>query len=324
MLEAIQRHATEVFRYPQGGNPRLVEALATKHAVAQDKVVLGNGSDEIIDLLIRILVDPSCDEILCCDPCFNLYPIQAQIAGVKVTRCPLQADFSFNFAKLKSLINEHTRLIFLTTPDNPSGYCPKRSLVLDFAQYVAKYPSCLLLIDEAYMDFCQHEADTSLLYVLQDLDNVGILRTFSKSYGLAGLRLGYAILPQEVADAFWRARLPFSVNILAEEAALAALKDVAFREETLMTVAKGRAYLAQELQSLGCTVYPSQANYLLFKLPSNSSTQDCYMALLAQGIIIRRLTSYNLPEHLRVSIGNGAENELFVAGLKAYITRGQA
>ena len=311
--EAIRRHATEAFRYPRGGNPRLVEALAAAHGVDAARIVAGNGSDEIIDLLIRILAEPGRHSIACFAPCFSIYPIQARIAGVDVLRTPLEKNFSFNFPALLDAVTPLTRLVFVTSPDNPSGFCPTRSDMAALAAGLAqRAPECLLLIDEAYMDFATDEKDFSLLASGQLPENVAIIRTFSKSYGLAGLRLGYGILPPLLADGFRRARLPFSVNLLAEEAGLAALADQVFREATLRTVRQGRTALADGLVRLGCSVWPSEANFLLFRTPGASSAKRCFEALLARGIIIRRLQSYGLPEHLRVSVGNEEENKTFL------------
>ena len=317
--EVIARHASSVFRYPRGGNPRLVQAIAEHHHVGKDRIVIGNGSDEVIDLLLRMLVEPRTDTIVCAAPCFNLYTVQAKISGISIRQCPLRSDFSFDMDGLFALVDEHTRVLFLTTPDNPSGYCPPRSEVLALAQKLSAFPGCLLLIDEAYMDFHPQENEASLLALLEMPDNVGIMRTFSKSYGLAGLRIGYGILPKEIANAFWRARLPFSVNILAEEAALTALDDAIFHEKTLQTVAEGRTNLTEGLRALGCTVWPSSANYLLFTLPDGLHASDCFQYLLQKGIIIRLLKSYNLPEHLRVTVGNAEENRLFLAEVKNFL-----
>ena len=182
--EAIARHAGDVFRYPRGGNPRLIEALANHHGVSRNSLVVGNGSDEIIDLLIRILADPDKHTIVCSNPCFALYPIQSRIAGVPLRRTQLKEDFSFDFEGLLSSVDEKTRLVFLTTPDNPSGFCPEREHVLQFAKDISKKNDhCLLLIDEAYMDFAPDEKAASLLAGHCMPDNVGIMRTFSKSCG---------------------------------------------------------------------------------------------------------------------------------------------
>lgn len=318
--EAICRYAASAFRYPRGGNPRLAQALAEKYDVDAKLVVLGNGSDEIIDLLIRITAKPGQHNIVCFEPCFSIYPIQAKIQGVEARRLRLNPDFSFDFDKLATLVTPDTRLVFITTPDNPSGYCPTAEEVANFAQLLAKMaPEALLVIDEAYMDFNDNEPAASLLASGNLPPNAFALRTFSKSYGLAGLRIGFGIAPENIAEGFWRARLPFSLNILAEEAALAALQDEAFRDATLETVRHGRLQISDGLQALGCQVFPSQANFVMFRLPQPHSAKDCFSHLLSAGIIIRPLASYGLPEHLRVSIGTHHENAQFLETLANYL-----
>lgn len=321
---AVRRHAGLIFRYPRGGNPRLRDALAALHGVEPSRVAVGNGSDEIIDLLVRMLVDPASDTIVCSRPCFSIYPIQARVARAAVRQCPLRGDFLPDFDGLLNLVDHSTRLVFITTPDNPSGCRPPRDAVTDFARRLAaRAPRCLLVADEAYMDFCEDEQAASLLGLPALPDTVAVLRTCSKSWGLAGLRLGYAILPPAVADGFWRCRLPFSVNVLAEEAALAALGDMTFREATLAAVRQGRKTLRLGLERLGCQVWPSEANFLMFRLPSGSMPASrCFEALLARGIIIRALASYDLPEYLRVSVGTAAENAAFLAALAAVLGTG--
>lgn len=321
--EAIRRYSPQAFRYPQGCNPRLRKALASLHGVAAERIAIGNGSDEIIDLLIRMLALPGEHNIVCLDPCFSIYPIQAAIAGLDVKRVPLNEDFSFPFGRLLEAVDSSTRLVFLTTPDNPSGFCPQARTVRDFAEDLAwRCPEALLVIDEAYMDFSEDEKESSLLKQHYLPDNVAYIRTFSKSRGLAGMRLGYAVLPPVLADAFWRARLPFSVNILAEEAALAALKDQLFYEQSLEVTKKGRNFLTAELAGMGCKVWPSSANFVMFSLPDKGlSASQVIESLLARGIIIRSLKSYDLPGHLRVSIGTPEENSAFVAALKEILAQ---
>ncbi|QCC86267.1 histidinol-phosphate transaminase [Desulfovibrio desulfuricans] len=315
--EAVVRHASGAFRYPQGGNPRVARALGKRHGVDERRLVIGNGSDEIIDLLIRILAIPGTHNIVCFNPCFSIYPIQGRICGVEIRRQPLEKDFSFNFAALLDLVDENTRIVFVTTPDNPSGYCPPREQVIGLAHDLArKAPDCLLVVDEAYMDFADDEKATSMLAGGIMPSNTAFMRTFSKSFGLAGMRVGYGILPDHLADFVWRARLPFSVNILAEEAALAALNDKAFYDATQEAVRSGRKQLYTGLTALGCKVWPSQANFLMFGMPEGApSAAECFETLLARGIIIRPLKSYGLPDLLRVSIGNQQENLAFLAAM---------
>ncbi len=320
-VEAIRRCAAASFRYPQSGNPRLAAALAELHGVDAGRIAIGNGSDEILDMLIRMMAVPGQDNVVCFLPCFSIYPIQSRICGVEIRRQPLNDDFSFNFDALLDKVTDRTRLVFITTPDNPSGYCPPRSTVLSLAERLAaRAPQALLVIDEAYMDFAGDDAAGesrfSLLASGELPENAAVCRTFSKSYGLAGLRVGYAVLPETLAQYYWRARLPFSVNILAEEAALAALRDTAFREATLSLVRTERQRLSQRLRDMGFSVWPSQANFLLCR-PGDGAPDaaSCCEALLRRGFIVRPLDSYSLPDYLRVSIGTEWENTAFLAAL---------
>ncbi len=315
--ERVQKAAAHIFRYPQSGNPRLTQAVAKKHNVDASRIVVGNGSDEIIDMLIRVRCIPSKDNIVCFKPCFSMYSVQAQICGVELRQTPLNEDFSFPFEELLALVDANTKLVFITTPDNPSGFCPSRAEVLAFTQ---KLPAnALLVIDEAYMDFTDEET-FSLLYAQnahEHRENIVFLRTFSKSYALAGIRLGYGILPKTLAEYMWRARMPFSVNILAEEAGLAALEDVVFYEKSLQIVHEGRQQLASGLEKIGCKVWSSHANFLLFAPPpsTNKSIADIFEALLQKGIIIRPLKSYDLAHLFRVSVGTSHENAMFLQAL---------
>lgn len=311
--EAVARAASMAFRYPQSGNPRLVKAIAKHHGVPPALVVAGNGSDEIIDLLVRVCPTPGVHNVVANKPCFSLYGLQSRFCGVEFRQAPVKNDFSFDWEALLALVDENTALVFITTPDNPSGWCPQRGDVIRFARALPE--RCLLVVDEAYMDFCSDEAAHSLLPMREDFDNLVILRTFSKSFGLAGLRIGYGIMPEELAQALMRVHPPFSVNILAEEAALAALSDTAFRELTLETVREGRRYLSKALSELGCKVFPSEANFIMF-IPPERGKYNAYRIfenLLAKGLIIRPLKSYGLPDCLRVSVGSEDENRLFIS-----------
>ncbi len=327
--KAIARAAGGVFRYAQSGNPRLSAALAGRYGVRPENIVTGNGSDEVIDLLIRARVVPGKHNVAAFNPCFSLYKLQSRLCGVEFRQAGLKPDFTFDWDGLRARIDENTALVFITTPDNPSGYCPPRSEVAAFA---ASLPDgCLLAVDEAYIDFCPEEKGGedahSLLPDLVrngfDKGNTVILRTFSKSYGLAGLRLGFGIMPALLADYLRRIRPPFSVNVLAEEAGLAALEDSAFRQATLETVAEGRNFLNAALAGLGCFVYPTWSNFIMFTLPSDypEGAAEFFEALLRRGIIIRRLSSYGLPEHLRLSVGNEMENKAFVRAAREILGR---
>lgn len=307
----LSRRSEVVFRYPQSGNPRLVKAIAEHHGVPVECVVPGNGSDEIIDLLLRVKARPGVDNVVAFQPCFSIYRLQAKLCGVEMRQAPLAQDFRFPFESMLELCDENTALVFLTNPDNPSGHAVKAAEIAYLAK--AMPPRALLVVDEAYVEFAEPEQEYSVMNRLESLPNVVVLRTFSKLYGLAGLRLGFGVMPAWLADLVMRVRLPFSVNLLAEAAGMAALEDTHFRVATLETVRKGRAWLTAELERLGCTVQPSQANFLLFTPPTEAKA--LFEALLARGIIIRPLASYGLPECLRVSIGSEPENRAFIQAM---------
>ena len=313
--QALRNRADMVFRYPAAGNPALAEAIARHHGLAPEHVVVGNGSDEIIDLLVRVLVDPGKHEVAAFCPCFGIYSTQTAVCGVTLRQTRLNPDFSMPWDALLATIGPQTALVFVTTPDNPSGFCPPVEDLERLARSLP--PTCLLVVDEAYMDFCDYEAAHSLLPRLAEFSNLAILRTFSKSRGLAGLRLGYGILPPLIADYVRRIRLPFSVNVLAEAAGLAALEDDVFYNETLRVVREGRTVLERGLRELGCTVYPSMANFLMFGLPPDSACDAgrAAAALLERGVIVRPLASYGLPHLLRVSVGLADENAFFLQAL---------
>lgn len=314
--EALCRHAGMAFRYAQSGNPRLVRAVAGHLGVDPSSVVLGNGSDEVIDLLIRCRAEPGVDNVVAFDPCFSLYPLQAQLCGVEMRRVRLNADFTFDWDGLRALVDDNTALVFVTTPDNPSGYCPP---VAELAELAGSLPKgALLVLDEAYMDFCGDEAAHSLLGRIGEFPNVAVLRTFSKSFGLAGLRLGYGVMPPELADYLCRVRPPFSVNILAEAAGMAALADTDFRAATMRTVTEGRAMLQEGLKGLGCRTHESWSNFIMFRLPEGAKLDAAgfFEELLKRGVIIRRLRSYGLDEYLRVSVGDSDENAAFIGAAK--------
>ena len=306
VAEAARKAVGSCDAYPDPLCRRLTAALAGRLGVEPARVFVGNGSDEVIDLLFRVRAVPGVHNAVAFRPCFGLYVTQARLAGVELRRARLAEDFSFDFDSLLERVDANTTLVFVTSPDNPSGrLAPVRDLIR-----VARAlpPACLLVVDEAYIDFAGEEH--SLLKHLDEVPNVALLRTFSKVYGLAGLRVGYGILPPRLADYMWRVRLPFSVNVLAEQA----LEDDIFREITRRVVAEGRTVLSDGLRALGCTVLPSHANFLMFAPPvGGPDARVLHQTLLERGIIVRALGGYHLPDWLRVSVGMEEENRLFLA-----------
>lgn len=310
--EIIRKNAPLAFRYPAAGNPDLCRAIGQYLNIAPQGIVCGNGSDEIIDLLIRITAVPGRDNIVAFEPCFSIYKLQSRLCGIEFRQHALNSDFTFDWEGLLYLVDDNTRIVFITNPDNPSGHAVPFTELRSIAEKLPK--SCLLVIDEAYIDFSSPIEKYSSQNLSLESENIVVLRTFSKMFALAGMRLGYGIMPHYLADYLKRVRLPFSVNILAEKAGMAALNDRIFKDTTLELIIDQRKFLSEELKKMDCDVYPSQANFIMFKPPSNA--WDIFEQLLSKGIIIRPLKSYGLPELLRVSIGTAKENKALIKCLK--------
>ena len=303
VLKAVTAAAVAAHRYPRPGSPALRRALGDRFGVGPERIVVGNGSDELIDMLIRVYVEPGRDNVLACRPCFSMYALQTLLQGGTLKQVDLETDFSFPFDKLLGEVDQDTKIVFLTTPDNPSGFAPKRAELVSFVDCLPK--RALLVLDEAYMEFAEPEEAFSAADLVRDHDNVIILRTFSKLYGLAGLRLGYGAMPAEVADRLFRTKLPFSVNVLAEAAGMAVLEDEGFVSATRETVLRGRKHLSDALNGLGWRVLPSQANFVMGFPPV--SARALFEELLKKGVIIRHLGSYGMPDAVRISIGTAEE-----------------
>ncbi len=306
--KTIERHASGVFRYPQNHSPRLTKAISRQIDVPEENIVVGNGSDEIIDMLIRVKCRPGQDNILCYNHSFSMYKLTARVCGVEYREVERNEGYQLPLDKLAEAADENTALVFITSPDNPTG---QAASVEDISVLAGVLPeNCLLVVDEAYIDFVWPPESYTPVQAFDKFSNLVVLRTFSKAYGLAGLRLGYGIMPASVAGYLKRARIPFTVNTLAEEAGIAALADEDFYNTTLEVVMRGREFLATELSRLGCEVLPSQANFLMFQPPMPA--QRLFKELLKRGVIVRPLASFGLGKHIRVNMGTDKENEQFI------------
>jgi len=310
--EAIVRMAGQVHRYPQNHSPRLAQAIGKAMGVPPELVVAGNGSDEIIDLLFRVVVRPGLDNVLCYEHSFSMYGLTARLCGAKYRQVPRGGAYRLPLESLAEAVDENTALIFVTSPDNPTGLAAKAEELMVLSGVLP--PGALLVVDEAYMDFTWPPEEYSMLSMAQELGNVVVLRTFSKAYGLAGLRVGYGVMPLWLADHVRRARPPFTVNLMAEEAALASLADDNFYSATLEVVFKGRERLLKRLPELGCEVWPSQANFVMFRPPYPAG--DVCEELLKRGVIVRHLKSFGLPDNIRVNVGTEPETEAFLKALE--------
>ena len=309
-LKAIKSHLENLRRYPDGSGYYLKRRLSQRLGVEESSIVLGNGSNEIIDLIIRTFVQPK-EEVLMSEPTFLVYPLMTQAVGARAVKVP-QKYFAHDLKAMEEAVTTETRVVFLDNPNNPSGTVISRK---DFEAFRSRIPQDIIIVlDEAYMEFADTDQTVSGVEYLNGPWPVVSLRTFSKAYGLAGLRVGYGVMPPEVADYLNRTRQPFNVNSLAQVAALAALDDEEFLQETQKVVRQGLAFLHAELDKLQLRTHATQANFFLIELGYDG--RKVYEAMLRRGVIVRAMNSYGLDNYIRISVGRPEENQRFVESLK--------
>ncbi len=309
-VEAIKADLASLHRYPDSHAYYLKEDLSRHLGLQPSQLILGNGSDEVLDLLVRALVPPG-GEVISTNHTFLMYGLLTKAVGGVFRPVPLK-DLAVDLKAVLQAVSDNTRLILLNSPNNPTGTVFSRRA---WEGFLNSLPATVtVVLDEAYIDFANDpDIPHSLEYVSEQRPLVG-LRTFSKAYGLAGLRIGYGFGPSELMDYLNRLRLPFNINRLAQVGARAALTDADFLERTRELVLTGRAYLEAGLTQLGLTFVPSQANFILVSL--GRAGQAVYQDMLKEGVIIRAMDSYGFPEHIRVNVGLPQENERFLAALK--------
>jgi histidinol-phosphate aminotransferase len=314
-LRAVEAALSGLHRYPDGSCYYLKTRLAEKLDVSECSLIFGNGSNEIIELLIRAFLAGGV--AVMGEPSFAVYPLVTQAAGGKPVRVPLTSDLRHDLRAMKNAITADTRLVFIANPNNPTGTVVNSSELDAFVNAVPD--DVIICLDEAYVEYVRTgDFPDSLRYVGEGRPVV-VLRTFSKIYGLAGLRAGYGVAPPEIIDMLSRVRQPFNVNSLAQVAALAAIGDDSHVKESRDVNARGLAYLYAEMRRMGLEYVETEANFFLIKVGDGKGV---YEALLRDGVIVRPMSSYGLGEYIRVTVGLQAENERFVKSLeKAAIKR---
>jgi len=304
-MAAMQKALAGLHRYPDGSGFELRAALARRFGVGIDQVCLGNGSDEIIEFLCRGFIRPG-QEAVAAAPSFLMYSKLVQVSGGRFREVPLK-DFRIDLRAMLAAVNQATRLVFINNPDNPAGTAVTKDELADFLDQVPA--GVVVALDEAYLDFATDPACAQGVDFLAHPTPVVVLRTFSKSAGLAGLRIGFALGPAEVIKTFDRVRQPFNTSILAQVGALAALEDQEFWDRTRRAVAQGLNDFYACFSRLGLFYVPTQTNFVLVKIgPKAARAAE---ALLRKGVIVRYMGSYNLPEFLRISVGTPEENQRF-------------
>ncbi len=311
-LEALRAALAEVHRYPDGSGTLLRRALAARFGVRASQILLGNGSNELIDLLARTFVEPD-DEIVFSQDAFIIYPMTARLCRARPVPTA-SVEFRHDLDAMAARVGQRTRIVFLANPNNPTGTIFTRQ---EFERFLDKVPPhVLVVVDQAYREFVEDPDYPDASRYLDAHPGLVVLGTFSKAYGLAGLRIGYAIGPEPIIDALARVRAPFSVNRLAQAAALAALEDSEYIERSRRIVIEGRRYLRARLAELGLRVVPSQANFVLVDVGDGSRVAQ---ALLAEGVIVRAMGVYGLPSMIRITCGTPEENRRCVEVLERVI-----
>src|SRR5712664_1554908 len=311
--KAIAGALTNLNRYPDGSGYFLRQALAKKHDVTADQVVLGNGSNELIELLVRSFLRPG-DEAVVPHPSFVVYPMIVQAAG-GVRVMVMLKDFRLDLDAMARAITPMTKIVFVANPNNPTATIVTRDEVEHFMSRVPE--RTIVVFDEAYIEFAMGpDFPDTLSYVKQGKKLV-VLRTFSKAASLAGLRVGYGIADADAIALMNRIRQPFNVNSLGQVAALAALDDEAHILECVRMIEAGRHFLYDEFKRIGLQYVPSRANFILVDVGRNAA--DIYQQLLHQGVIVRPMTPFGLETALRITVGTPEENRKLVKALRVVL-----
>ena len=313
-IEAIARALPQLHRYPDGSAFYLRRKLAERHGVSPDEILVGNGSNELIELVVRTFLRPR-DEAVMADQAFVIYRMVTQAVAATPRIVPLR-HFTHDLEAMAEAVTARTRIVFVANPNNPTGTIFRRDAWEAFLQALSGR-QLIVIADDAYAEFVTDPEDPDTIACRGEGSVPSVsLRTFSKLYGLAGLRIGYAVAPRGIIDAVERVRQPFNVNALALVAAQAALDDHDHVERTLRVNREGMVYLTTHFDRLGLPWVPSGANFVLVRVGEGSRV---YEALLRHGVIVRPMDGYGFPQHLRVTVGLPDENERCIRALEAVL-----
>jgi histidinol-phosphate aminotransferase len=305
-VAALTKAVTEIHYYPNGGLD-LREVLARQYRLKVGNVIAGSGSEGIMSNIIRAFLCDD-DEVLTSEGTFVGFYVLARSRGVKMVTVPLK-DYRYDLPAIADRINEHTKIIYLANPNNPTGTSFSRS---EFDDFMKRVPfRVLIILDEAYFEYAKDKPEypDSMNY---RYDNVITLRTFSKAYGLAGIRIGYGFAHDELISNLLKVKLPFEPSTLAQAAGIGALGDPEFLQETVRMNREGMSYLAPALTELGFEVVPSDANFVMIPFASEEEVNVVYNALLRMGVIVRPLRPFGLPHCIRITVGTERENKRLV------------
>ena len=314
-IAAIRKELPNIYLYPEGPCTVLRRALAERFGISEGRVVISNGADNLILMIANAFVNEG-DEVMMADPTFSVYTNVTQIMGGKPIKVKLK-DFTHDLNSMLKKVTRKTKLVFICNPNNPTGTTVSLEA---FDRFLSKLPKrVIVVLDEAYGDFAEDAFYPNGLDYIKERKQVIVLRTFSKLYGLAGLRIGYALGRGDLVDCLYQVRDPFPVHRLAQVAAVAALNDEDHAIRSIQLVYEGKRYLYKELDRMGLFYVPSQANFVFIDFEKDSG--EILKAFLKEGIIIRPGKVWGYPTFARVTIGRTADNRRFIKALKKIIKR---
>lgn len=311
---AIDASLAEISRYPDGNGHDLKVALSRRYGVEMGAIVLGNGSNDVLELMASAFLGPGRAAVYS-QHAFAVYPIAVQARGARSIVVPAK-NFAHDLEGMAKAVDDETYVVWVANPNNPTGTFARGGEIESFMRKVPE--RVLVVLDEAYNEYLTPDLRADSVKWLKRWPNLVITRTFSKAYGLAGLRVGYALAHPSVADVMNRVRQPFNVNSIALAAAAAALDDMEFVARSYAENLQGMRQIEEGARALGLDYIPSHGNFITIRVAAGGkSAADVYKRLLRRSVIVRPVTGYGLPEHLRVTIGTPEENDKFLAALAA-------
>ncbi len=312
-VAAAQETLSGLHRYPDGSSYHLTNALAEWTGAAPEEIILGNGSNEVIEFLVKAFVR-SGDEVVTSHPSFLMYQKFVQVRGGTNVVIPLR-EMEHDLEAIAAAVTERTKLIFLDNPNNPCATLVSKE---SFAAFLSSLPEdVVVVLDEAYIDFVEPEQRIDVLSLIREPEGIPAvvaLRTFSKAFGLSGLRVGFGIMHADIASLLHRVRQPFNINLPGQAGALAALTDIEHYKKTINGTATGREWLSDQVRELGCVPYPSCTNFFLIDVQGDATA--LYEAMLYKGVIVRSMKAYGYTNFIRITIGTEQENQRFVKALQ--------
>ncbi|MGB4503950.1 MAG: histidinol-phosphate transaminase [Syntrophaceticus sp.] len=310
VIEALKAAAPRVFNYPDSNCYYLKKEMVSLLNLTEDHFIFGNGTDELIKLIGETFLNPG-DEVIYPWPSFSEYIFASKLMGANINAIPLNEHYQHDLKKMAESVGEKTKLIFICNPNNPTGTIVDKEEMLEFLD---KIPSdILVIVDEAYYEYVDDLHYSSAVELIKN-KRVIVLRTFSKIYGLAGLRIGYGIANPDIISLINRVREPLNGNMMAQEAAVAALRDQTHVRQSKEMIIDGKDYLYQEFKRLGLDYVPSETNFIFVNV--NTDSRKVFTALLKEGVIIRTGDIFDYPNYIRVTVGTPEQNKRFIISLE--------